>query len=201
MCSIGKIKMAQSRTSKKINKKIYKKAQNQALAETATTVMAYLIEHWTADELDRMSRNGDMLFIDLGKGYYRVGRFNLRRITPQCWRVTDLTNRLIHDFFNKQAAVFFCMYETKHHFTSSNKILHSDIRLGRMNDALYQYNIKLKKAEESGDGWRLDLYLARISGIKPMFDAEETNLLKTINHAKYSKVWDTKNHETARHSH
>jgi len=201
MCSIGRIKMAQSRISKKHNSKIYAKAKKQAIAETATTVMSYLIDHWTQDELDRMCHGGDMVFIDLGQNYYRVGRYNLRKLNAQCWRVTDMTHHWIHDFFNKQAAVFFCMFETKQHYAASYKILHADQRLGRMHESMLYYTMKLKKADQTGDSWRKDLYLARISGVKPQYEAEETNLQKTLTHAKYSKVWDTKNHETARHSH
>jgi len=202
MCCIGKIKMGELHTTKKRRRKknqnLLERATKQATAETITEVMAHFLEKWTKQELANLASNNQFICIDVARDMYRVGRFNMLRLEETRWSVTNLDNKLVHDFYNKQAAVFYCLYESRNLFHKAQEFLQGDIELGRTQLQVKEYLAQLRLAEQKKDSFRQDLYLARLSFSRPKLELLETNLQKTIISAKYSKVWETKNHETAR---
>ena len=178
-----------------------RKATNQAQGEAMTEVLLRLISHWSLDQVNTISRQSGFVCIEIGKNQYRVGKFNLLRRHDTSWLVSDIDNRRIHDFYVKQAAVFYCLYETQSKFKKSAEFLQSDIELGNIAHEVNYLTERLQRARGKADGFAIDLYLARLSYASPLLETLQTNMQKTITAAKYSKhVWET-NHETARYSH
>jgi hypothetical protein len=197
--------MGVSRTPKKsrnnVNKKLLRKATHQAQGEAMTEVLLRLVSHWSQDQVNLLSRQNGFVCIETGKNQYRVGRFNLLRRHETSWLVTDMDQRRIHDFYIKQAAVFFCLYETQSKFKNSSEFLQSDKELGNIAEEVHHFTEKLQQARRKADSFAIDLYLARLSYAQPLLETLQTNMQKTITAAKYSKhVWET-NHETTRYSH
>jgi hypothetical protein len=194
---MGELHTTKKRRRKK-NQNLLDRATNQAAAETITEVMAHFLEKWTKKELATLALNNQFICIDVGRDLYRVGRFNLQRQAEKRWIVMDMTGKIIHEFYNKQAAVFYCLYESKHMFHKAHQFLYSDLELGRTYLQVTEYLAQLRLAQQRKDSFKVDLYLARLSFSQPKLELLETNLQKTIISAKYSKVWETNNHETAR---
>ena len=94
--------------------------------------------------------------------------------------------------------MFFCLYETRSMFHRSREFLSLDQDWSRLNNQLIEYAVQLKLAVANKDAFKQDLYLARISRLRPELESLEFNLEKTITSAKYSKVWEINNHETNR---
>lgn len=188
--------MGVSRTSnsrkKNLNKKLLTRAERQAAAETVVEIMARLLERWGSKELDRLCSTKDFICLEVGKDVYRVGQFELRKQAETCWTVASIDGVHIHDFFNRQAAVFYCLYETRNNFVKAKEFLHSDAELGKSYSELNNLNKQLARALKQKDFFKADLYSARISNVKPQLEHLETNLQKSIIAAKYNKVWDTK---------
>ena len=202
MCCIERIKMGASHTTKKRRKKhnpqLAERATFQAAVETTAEIMARLLEKFTREELTRLSASREFVCVDLARNLYRVGRFNLQKVSTTCWIVKDSNGRVIHEFYNCQAAVFYCLYESRSSFKRANEFLQTDIDLGRTHHEVNEYLAHLRTAVKNKDSFKQDLYLARLSWVKPRLEQLESNLQKSITSAKYSKVWETNNHETAR---
>lgn len=197
--------MGVSRTPKKsrsnINKKLMRKATNQAQGEAMTELLLRLISHWSLDQVNTISQQSGFVCIEIGKNLYRVGKFNLLRQNDTSWIVSDIDNRRIHDFYVKQAAVFYCLYESQSKFKKSAEFLQSDTELGAIAQEVHYLTERLQRAQRKADGFAIDLYQARLSYARPLLETLQTNMQKTITAAKYSKhVWET-NHETTRYSH
>jgi hypothetical protein len=196
--------MGVSRTPKKsrnnVNKNLMRKATQQAQGEAMAELLVRLVSHWSLEQVNALSKQSQFVCIETGKNQYRVGKFNLLQQHENSWLVTDLEQRRIHDFYVKQAAVFYCLYETQAKFTKSAEFLDSDRELGNIAQEVIQLTENLQRARRKSDSFAIDLYLARLSYARPLLETLQTNMQKTITAAKYSKhVWE-KNHETARYS-
>lgn len=172
------------------------KAQVQAKLETAVELLAHRLDHWAHKELNSMVNLQAFVCMDMAKDLYRVGQFHVKK-TQNHWTVTCPRRSSIMEFHNMQAAVFYCLYETKCLYQRSSQFFHLDQQLGRAHDQLTQYHSAHKHACKNNDSFRQDLFYARISEAQCRFNHVESSLLKCIVTAKYSKVWDH-NYETAR---
>lgn len=194
--------MGASHTTRKRRKKhtpnLAERATYQAAVETAAEIMARMLEKWTKSELSKLASSSEFICLDLARNLYRVGSFNLKKESANCWVVKDSAGRVVHNFFNCQAAVFYCLYESKQAFKRAGEFLHTDIALGRTHHEVNEYLAQLRTAVKNKDCFKQDLYIARLSEARPKLEQLESNLQKSIISAKYSKVWETKNHETAR---
>jgi hypothetical protein len=194
--------MGASHTTKKRRKKhnpqLAERAAFQAAVETTAELMARLLEKFTREELAKLASSKEFICVDLARNLYRVGRFNLQKVSQSCWIVKDSNGRVIHNFFNCQAAVFYCLYESRQAYKRASEFLQTDIELGRTHHQVNEYLAHLRTAVKNKDCFKQDLYTARLSWAKPKLELLESNLQKSITSAKYSKVWETNNHETAR---
>ncbi len=188
--------MAESTTAKKrhkkINKRVYEKAKKLATDEAMEQVLLGYLAIWSAKELDKICNRHDFVCLLLGKDHYRVGRFNLLKQPNQFWLVSDIDGYIKHEFLNQQAAVFFCLYETKQLYTQARELLDNDEALTRTQQEADFLREKLRRSAAKKDTFHMDLYQARLSDILPKLSACKTNLQKTLISAKYSKVWETK---------
>lgn len=198
--------MGTSRTSKKrkkpLNKKVYAKAQEQATDETVSELLRRFVTHWGNKELAKLSTSTTFVCLEIDKNLYRVGRFNLLKQSDHSWVVSDLDGNIVHNFFNHQAAVFYCLCETKKIYHKAYEFLSADRDVGKLHQELKYLEYKLKKAQQQANQWNQQLYIARISWVRPRLDLLQTNLQKTIIAAKYTKsLFGNLHHETVRHSH
>lgn len=194
--------MGASRTTRKRRKKtpeqLYEMAQTQAATEAVAEIVARLLDQWTRSELIKLAVSNHFVCIDLARNIYRVGRFNLQKYKNNRWLVKSPDGSIVHIFYNKQAAVFYCLYETKQQFTKAKEFLAMDSDLGRTQEQVAEYASHLQLAITRNDTFKQDLYLARLSWARPKLALLESNLEKSILSAKYSKVWEINNHETTR---
>ena len=186
--------MATSHTTKKrysSPRELKERAEKQAVVEVMTEVMTGLLDHWSREELNRLSFSNTMVCVQTGANTYRIGRYDLKRDGLN-WHVEMVNGSAIHNFFNKQAAVFYCLFSTRNKYQRAQEILLEDRHLSHLQGELDIYYQQLKTAIERKDEWKQDLYMARLSWCKPQLDHHRTNLQKLISSAKYSKVWENK---------
>lgn len=183
---------------KKFNKKLYEKATEQATVEAVTEVMSRILVQWTSQQLDKLAYDKEFVCVDLGKHIYKIGKFSLHRHHETSWVVKNAFLEPIYDFYNKQAAVLFCLYETREMFHKSQEFLNYDRELGSLQEQVNYYVMRYKKAVKKRDNFGSDLYLARLSCAKPLLENVQTNLQKSIITAKYSKAFGEIKNETAR---
>jgi hypothetical protein len=186
------------KTKKKFNRQVFERAKQQATAEALTEVMARFFTHWSRQQLDQLASAQEFVCIDLARDFYQVGKYSLEKRAENSWIVRDKYNEVLHNFYHRQAAVLWCLHETRGMFQKAREFLNNDKRYGFMQDQVIEFSAKLKQAMEKRDGFRQDLYLARLSWTYPMLEEIRNNLQKTITAAKYSKAFGEKKNETAR---
>jgi len=187
------VSTTQKKCHKKFNKKLFAKATQQATTETVEQLLLGLISAWSARELDRMSSSRDQFVcLALGKDFYRVGRFNLEKQKNDDWQVSDLDGCLVHNFYSQHAAVFYCLFETKKVFHKAKEFIQCDQAVYKAQLEVTYLREKLQKAVQKKDFFSADVFRARLSDMLPKLEALQTNLQKTLNGAKYTKVWETK---------
>ncbi len=189
--------MAKFRTTKKRHKNVNnnalkKQAETRALAEVTANVMAHFLDHWTKQEIENLGCNESLLCLELQNGVYRIGKYFLAHQDSDLWQVNNEHGEYVHKFYSKQAAVFYCLYDTRHKYNQARELLFGDQRLFSLKTQIDQYYVLLKKAIERKDEWRQDLYLARLSHTRPLFADARDRLQKTITYAKYSKIWENR---------
>lgn len=182
-----------------VNQKLKQRATAQAAAEVMTQVMMGLLEHWSKEELVRLSASGRVYCMRTGRDSFQIGNYDLHRRNDM-WHVDARTSSETLDFFNKQAAVLYCFYSSRNKYHTARELMLDDKSFGLLQRELELLYEHLKRAVERKDSWKQDLYLARLSWTRPMLEVARDNLQKKINSAKYTKVWETK-HETARDRH
>jgi hypothetical protein len=177
---------------KKFNKKIYEKATKLATDEAVEQVLLGYLSIWSTKELNRICAVHDFVCVPLGKDHYRVGRFDLEKQPNGYWLVSDCDGYAQHEFGNQQAAVFFCLYETRHLYARAREFKDCDNELSKTRQEVNYLREKLRRASLKKDNFGIDLFQARLSNMLPKLLVCETNLQKTLISAKYSKVWETK---------
>jgi len=181
------VSTTQKKRHKKFNKKLFAKATQQATTETVEHVLLGLISAWSSRELDRMSNRQDFVCLNLGKDFYRVGRFNLQKQPNGDWQVSDIDGYQVHAFYNQHAAVFYCLFETKKLFHKAREFIQCDHAVYRARLEVSYLQEKLQKAIKKKDFFSADVFRARLSDMLPKMEALETNLQKTLISAKYTK--------------
>lgn len=186
---------------------ITKKSQNNqhlssrvtltATAEVVTEIAARLLDRWTQKELEALVHNKEFVCVDVGNNLFRVGKFLLKK-RKNHWLVKSPAGPNIHEFMVAPAAVFYCLYESRALFHKAQEFMRLDTELCRLTQEITDYVHALDLAVKNNNSFKQDLYIARLSNSRPRLENLKTNMQKTIYGAKYSKVWETKNHETAR---
>ena len=186
--------MAGSRTTKKrpSPQQLKQRAERQAAAEVMTNVMVSLLDHWNREELDRISSSGKIVCMRKGADSYRIGYYDMAKNSNDRWIVDHYGGHDHHLFFNKQAAVVYCLFNSLNKYNSARELLIDDQQLGFLQQELDMFYEQLKLAVQRKDEWKQDLYLARLSVTRPQLEAVRTNLRKKISSAKYTKVWENK---------
>ena len=179
------------------NQHLSKQVTMTAAAEVITEVAARMLDRWTQKELQALVDSREFVCVDVGKHLYRVGKFVLKK-QHGVWIVKNQHGITLHTFSVAPAAVLFCLYESRNMYHKAQEFVRMDIALTKMSQEVTDYTHGLAQAVRSHNTFKQDLFLARLSISRPRLENLKTNMQKTIYSAKYSKVWETKNHETAR---
>ena len=198
MYSTAKTNTAGSHTTKKSRDQHLKsRARDQALAEVMSNVMVRLLDQWSVEELRELTQSSPVMCLQVADNSYRIGHYDLTH-SGENWSVTDTQqHQLQQDFYSKQAAVFYCVFGSRNDHGRALDLLTDDRQLFQLKTQIDIYYQQLKIAVERQDEWKKDLYMARLSHLRPQLEQARNNLQKKIRTAKYSKAWDL-NHEIAR---
>ena len=179
--------MAASHTVKKRAKKLaHKLAEEQVLHE----LFDHYLVHWSKQELGSLIKQNKLIVLPLDnpKGY-QIGRFQLWQ-QHKNWNVRDIINETTFVFYDKQAAVFYCMFEMLQKYNRSREIKYQDNWVNKLDQDHEFFRHKYKIAQQSKNLFAQDLCEARLSDIKPRLEFAQEQLQKMITSAKYIKIWD-----------
>lgn len=177
-----------------------KKLKNKSMTIAKQTVTRQLAESclswWALSEIQSMIDRNDFVLIPLvDNAGYRYGRF---RVVGENLNIVYEDNKNSYiEFDTKQIAFFYCYYANNGHNPKALSLfnLSTDV-MNLENQYIYfihKYNIATKKK----DWFNQDLFIARISDVKPKLDLAKTNLDTLLELAKHRKNQDI-NHATTR---
>jgi hypothetical protein len=146
------------------------------------------VETWTLSNLEKLRKTKTFpICIQLSNTKWVIGLFNLEKNGDKCWKMTK-DGRLIHEFYSKQSAFFYAIFDSTHHYLIAQNLLFSDKKCAKYSDEIILFNNKLNKETISKD--KRDILTMRLMNAKVEFEKARIDLKKSLNRAKYHKIWE-----------
>jgi len=148
------------------------------------------VDTWARKELNQIRHRGDVPFcIPLTPTSWAVGSYEIHLKGPASYQVFR-DNKLIHNFYSKQAAVFYTVFAKLHYYNMADKLLSRDQKVGKFYDDMQFYKKKIGQEKIIKDNFKYQLYNSRHEEAKNLYNLSLSELEKTLNLAKYYKIWD-----------
>ena len=158
-------------------------------ANMIISATAQYISQWTQHEFNKLSKNKRIPLIwPLSKGSYRIGN-NFIVAHHGYWQLQNYHREPIYEFDSKQSAIFYCLCEQTGHNYIADQIYNTDIAVKKhRNDVIY-HEASLARAEKAKDLAGISIWTARLQEARLHLDLAQKSLKKSIESAKYLKVW------------
>ena len=138
------------------------------------------VKEWTAKELSDLQKNSKTpICIELSNGDYQVATYRVVKISSVCWAADD------REFHDKRSAIFYCTLLYLEHFVEAYELEATDTAVSRLDSDKALFRVRLDKAHEVGDQFKIDLYSSRFDETKRRLAHAKQELEKIINKAKY----------------
>ena len=147
------------------------------------------LDRWAAAEVNylRYALNRPVV-IPLSDKHWVIGNFNIKNIGQHRYTVIE-ESRTVHVFYSKQAAVLYAALTKVKNYKLADLILNEDQVAAKLYDELEFYTKKLQN-KPGNDSFKYQLWQTRYNETKFKFAAARQELAKTLESAKYSKIWD-----------
>lgn len=185
--------MAKSSTKRKFRVKP-DPTQVEQVKQGVVNAVQY-ITRWQRQELISLSMNqrpGDLpVCIPVSKDAYVVGNYGLKRV-GKFWQVTSSrTERILHFSKRATALIYLLCIQTRYP-KLANEILQHETAIIKLLEELDHYNYSLEKSKRKRDWWRVDHFTNLASNIEFKLLEARNQLEKSVDLAKYFKIWDNK---------
>lgn len=188
--------MVASHTTKKSHD-VLSKQQLELLDQMVDMALGY-IRHWTHKQVDLLNLRGQLVIVPGNqKNEFVIGRYRMLGRNSRCWTVWDHNQSWIHDFYDRRAAVFYCMAVQKNQFREAQGLLSSDAELGKLSQDRVFYEHRLSQVRREKNWMLYDVLTARITDTLLRLEHAQEQFEKNLRWAKYLKTQDTP-YETTR---
>ncbi len=148
------------------------------------------IATWAAFEFNQLRNNKQFpICIQTTKNTWAIGNFTVKNLGAQTWPLYH-DGKFIHEFYSKQAAMFYAVFETMQMYKIAETLLQSDKDLAYANTDLQLYTKKLSCITRKTDSFKIQLWRSRYLQSKAKFNYAREELEKRLQTAKYNKIWD-----------
>jgi hypothetical protein len=186
--------MAKSPTKR--NQELKKKARALAEEAVAQDLIYTYLNWWTRKQVDQLVHTGNLVIMPADNGYM-LGKHQIINNQNDGWTVLNQHDDILGYFSTCQTAVLYSLFEQKHLYSRSNVLKICDHEVIKLDNNVRYFRHKYKHAIANGQGFKADLWEARLSDSVPKLEHAKDELQKLVISAKYMKVWDN-DHETAR---
>lgn len=188
MCCFAEMKTGKYTTTKKSKTKQPSNQLPPRLAQVADLAAEY-INAWTKKELNRLQQNTKPICVQITDGYL-VGKFTVKKLPTEQWRVIDSGGVLVNDFYHKMGAILYCIQYSSNKLIAARELLLLDREFTKHDSDIRVYRHNISRALATKDYFTYDKLVARLDlSVKKKAVAED-NLKKTFNRAKYYKIWE-----------
>ena len=183
--------MAKSPTRKKSkSKRPVDPAQLAEIEQGVKRAVEY-IDNWKKRELEQLTlkTKGTPICIPISKTALVVGRYGIKK-EGQNWVTVNSIDSSMHNFSRRATAIVYTLCDQKNQKRLARDILHYDTEVIKITEEIETYSYKKECAKRKRDYWRIDHF--DILGSRAEFRLEEAmnQLEKSINLAKYFKIWE-----------
>ena len=145
---------------------------------------------WATKEFNALRHTARFpVCVPLSEKCLAVGNFEVYCKAQRCWAVS-YDKKLIHNFYSKQAAIFYAVFTSLKYYKVADNILLIDMDVAKRSEELLFYNNKIKTVTKKTDPFKYQLWHNRHSDVKAKYHRAKQELEKTLNSAKYMKIWD-----------
>lgn len=147
------------------------------------------IDHWAQIQFDELRYKSQYpVCIEITPNSWIVAHYELKKVQENRYTL-KLNDDHVHTFYSKQSAVFYAVFNSKGYFKTGDNILKQDSKVLKFSDDVDLFKTKLYKNKKL-NSFKYDLYMNRLSEAENRLKCARVELTKTIQSAKYMKVWD-----------
>ncbi len=180
--------MAVSHTKRKSQNK--KKAVTSSQVEKVADLVTGYVKHWTRQEADRLLKTENTPLIVPTKTGWKIGRYEIITQSQGYWTVVDANKENPIDFAEKRSAILYCISHQTRRYSLAHDVLLKDQQYAKLNTDFIYYEYCIRRALKRGDMFSVDSLRARSDDTKHKLELAKNDLQKTLNQAKYIKIWD-----------
>jgi hypothetical protein len=173
-----------------------KKSNFEAARAAFTEFGLNYIQSWTRQELAKY--RSEPVVIPIGDYRFFVGPFQIEGVHQQCWTVSQIDDKHIHDFVDKITAILYCLHETRGQFWKASELLELDKKIGKLSSDIMHYEKSLQRKKQ--DSFKKDVAYNRLLDAKMQRKDSIQILKKTLISAKYFNFRNN-SYETNRNGH
>lgn len=145
------------------------------------------LETWSRSELVKIKNNPKPFCIEYSNKHYSIGNFDIKILSDNTAEVYK-DSKFLHNFQNKQIAIYYCAYEKLYKFASSDSLLRIDTELAMAKSDYYIFYHKLKNKKFTS-AFDKDVKLAKFHQSYARLKRAEQQFKKTLTVHKYNKIW------------
>lgn len=164
-----------------------KKSNFEAARAAFTEFGLNYIQSWTRQELAKY--RSEPVVIPIGDYRFFVGPFQIEGVHQQCWTVSQIDDKHIHDFVDKITAILYCLHETRGQFWKASELLELDKKIGKLSSDIMHYEKSLQRKKQ--DSFKKDVAYNRLLDARMQRKDSIQILKKTLISAKYLKFGNT----------
>jgi hypothetical protein len=172
--------------------KSFTKKEKTLAGKLVVDVAMRRAEAWLRDEFEQIRNNPKYPVIapnpdSKNVNSWVIGRFQLDRLNNHMWHLTN-GDRIDYVFYDRKAAILYAILTQQQQFNSADAIVKLDQRVAKQKQELTYFSTRM--TNKKAPAFNLQLYETRYVDSKIKYTAAKQELEKTLNHAKYNKVWD-----------
>ena len=148
------------------------------------------IDSWAATEFKNLRYDEKFPFcLQISNKSWVIGNFTIKNKGAHDWVLLN-DNKFVHNFYSKQAAMYYAVFEKMKMYKSADTLLQADADTVRTNADYEFYVSKIAKINIKTDDFKAQLWRSRYLESKSKFMHARQELEKRLLSAKYNKIWD-----------
>lgn len=188
MCCYAEMKTGKYTTTRKSKNKKQKEKLPPEIAAVADVASTY-IASWTKRELQRLQQETKPICFPVKDGYI-VGKYTVKKLPTEQWRVTDVDNLHIHDFYYKLGAILYAIFSSKNQLVSAKEVLTLDVEFSKHDNDIRMYRHSITRAASNKNYFLYDKLVARLDVSRQRKEIAGAELQRIFNKAKFYKIWE-----------
>lgn len=183
--------MAKSNTRRKST--AYKRALKQTTGRVVTDLVANKVAQWQKQELNRIlasPNNRKNTYIIETKQGYRVGSITVTEGKDNLWLIRNASNLEDGQMFSKPRALLYAILLHNGKNILAKEVKDADRMIVKYTEDINFYKHTIKSANKKGEYERAEAVWYRLDDTIFKLKEAKERLEKTVNSAKYIKLWD-----------